>query len=821
MSTYYFPQQRLSKAQKTKNDNAWSKQVINEIERYSTEIYASYIDGKSEYERKQVNYDLFNGKLDIADFQYVCNPYGMSNAGEMPAELRHYDIISPKLRVLFGEEIKRPFNFRVLTTNPEAISSKEMEKERLLKEYISSQIQQRIQQEIVEKTSQMEPQEAQDPEVMKQIEQQASEVMTPPDIEEYMKRTYLDSKEIQAQQILTYLEKQQRLQEKFNKGWKHALISGEEIYWTGTVNGEPVVKTVNPLYFDFDKDPDIEYIQDGEWARYIMRMTPGSVVDRFGEYLTDKQISDLYTDEAGIGSSGALGSESFNYTDETDFLWGNGITYDASNNSRYIRVIHCEWKSLRKIGFLKYMDDNLEEQEMIIDESYKINKETGDISIRWEWIPEIWEGTKIGNDVYVNMRAKPNQFKDMDNLYSCRLGYSGIAYNNLNSRPVSMVDRMKPYQYLYDIIMYRLERDLASDKGKKFLADINQIPTSMGIDMEKWLYYFDSIGIAFVNPNEEGARNKPSNFNQWQSVDLSLANVIQQKVELLEYLEIQCGEVAGVSKQREGQIGPNELVGNTQQAVVQSSHITEEWFYAHNAVKGAVLESMLDVAKVTWGIGKTKKIQYILDDMSIEMLSVDSDAFVNSSYGIFVSNSSKDQELFMTLRQLAHAALQNQTAELSDVIKMFSTNSTAELKTILEKSEAKKQQQVQQQQQQQLESQKEIAAQQEETKRMEIEMDKYKVDEDNKTKVAVAEINSFRNQMDQDINNNRIPDQLEIARLKDEAQRTDAKLDIERDKVNVKKEEIKSKEKIEKEKIKSQERAKDKDRNSKTSKDKK
>ena len=97
----------------------------------------------------------------------------------------------------------------------------------------------------------------------------------------------------------------------------------------------------------------------------------------------------------------------------------------------------------------------------------------------------------------------------------------------------------------------------------------------------------------------------------------------------------------------------------------------------------------------------------------------------------------------------------------------------------------------------------------------------YKVDEDNKTKVAVAEINSFRNQMDQDINNNRIPDQLEIARLKDEAQRTDAKLDIERDKVNVKKEEIKSKEKIEKEKIKSQERAKDKDRNSKTSKDKK
>ena len=462
MSTYYFPQQRLTRYQKQKNDNAWGKQVINEIERYSTDIYASTVGGKSEFVRKQVNYDLFNGKLDVADFEYVCNPYGMGKGGgEMPAELRHYDIISPKLRVLFGEEIKRPFNFRVVTVNSEAISEKEQEKERLLKEYITSQIQTRIQKEIVTRTSQVDPQEAQDPEVMKQIEEQATQVMTPPDIEEYMKRDYQGAKEIQAQQTLNYLTKQQTLQEKFNKGWKHALISGEEVYWSGTVNGEPVVRTVNPLYFDFDKDPDVEYIQDGEWGRYIMRMTPGSVVDNFGEYLTDKQISDLYTDEAGIGNGNPLGSETFNYTDETDFLWGNGITYDASNNARYIRVVHCEWRSLRKIGFLKYMDDNLEEQEMLVDETYKINKDTGDIGIRWEWIPEIWEGTRIADNIYVNIRAKPNQFKDMDNLYTCKLGYSGIAYNNLNSRPVSMVDRMKPYQYLYNAFMWKTQDRLS------------------------------------------------------------------------------------------------------------------------------------------------------------------------------------------------------------------------------------------------------------------------------------------------------------------------------------------------------------------------
>ena len=812
MSTYYFPQQRLTRAQKVKNDNAWGKQVLNELERYSTDVYASYIDGKSEFQRKQVNYDLFNGKLDVADFQYVANPYGLAQAGEMPAELRHYDIISPKLRVLFGEEIKRPLNFRVITTNPEAISMKEQEKERLLKEYINAQINQRIEEDVANQTSQLSPEESQDPEVMKKIQEKAAKAMTPPDIEEYMKRNYIDNKEILGQQILNYLEKKQTLREKFNKGWKHALISGEEIYWTGIINGEPSVKTVNPLYFDFDKDPDIEYIQDGEWARYIMRMTPGSVVDTFGQYLTDKQISDLYTDEAGMGASQPLGSESFNYTDDNDFLWGQGITYDASNNARYIRVLHCEWKSLRKLGFLKYMDENMTPQEMMVDETYKINKDTGDISIRWEWIPEVWEGTKVGDNVYINIRPKPNQFKDIDNLYTCKLGYVGVAYNNLNSRPVSMVDRMKPYQYLYDIIMFRLEKDLASDKGKKFLADINQIPTSMGVDMEKWLYYFDNIGIAFINPNEEGARNKPSNFNQWQSVDLSLAQTIQQKVALLEYLEVQCGEVAGVTKQREGQIGPNELVGNTQQAVVQSSHITEEWFYTHNAVKGHLLEAMINVAKVAWGEGEHKKIQYILDDMSIEMLSIDPEDFIDSSYGIFVSDSARDQELFLSIKQLAHAALQNQQADLSDVIKMFSTNSTAELKVILEKAEDKRKQEQAQQQQEQLQQQQQMAAEVEKTKRQEIEMDKYKIDQDNETKIEVAEINSFKGQMDQDINDNGIPDQLEIAKLKEQARATDKKLAVENRKLDVKEKEIKGKEAVEKEKLKVVRAEKAKDR---------
>tara|TARA_Y100000361_G_C11155272_1_gene343674 strand:- start:1497 stop:2606 length:1110 start_codon:yes stop_codon:yes gene_type:complete len=363
-----------------------------------------------------------------------------------------------------------------------------------------------------------------------------------------------------------------------------------------------------------------------------------------------------------------------------------------------------------------------------------------------------------------------------------------------------------------------MELDLASDKGKKFLADINQIPSSMGMDMDKWLYYFDALGIAWVNPQEEGKRNQPSNFNQWNSVDLTMAQTINQKVQLLEYLELQCGEVAGVTKQREGQIGPTELVGTTQQAVVQSSHVTEEWFSTHSSVKKEVMAALIDTAKVAWGNGEKEKLQYVGDDMTVSMFSVDPEQFSNTSYGVFVSDSARDQELFMILRQLTQAALQNQMTELSDVIKMFSTNSTAELRTMLETAEDKRRQREQEMQQQQMESQERIAQANLEAEQAKLQMEKYKTDANNQTKIEVAEINSFRNQMDQDSNDNGIPDQLEIEKLKAQVKHNDKKINLENRKLDIKEKEI-EKNSDEKEKDR-QSNAKEKAKDRKANKEK-
>ena len=123
------PRQRLSRSQKGKK---WGKTCIDELEKitYGDINY----NGRSSRFKKQINYDLFNGKLDQQDFQYILNPFGFSES-EFPATMQHYDIISPKVQLLMGEEIKRPFNFKVVSHDPDAISQLE-EKKKEIKKFI-------------------------------------------------------------------------------------------------------------------------------------------------------------------------------------------------------------------------------------------------------------------------------------------------------------------------------------------------------------------------------------------------------------------------------------------------------------------------------------------------------------------------------------------------------------------------------------------------------------------------------------------------------------------------------------------------------------
>lgn len=708
-------------------------------------------------EEMQTYYDLYNSIYNEKDLKYVTNPFKQQDG--FPAMAQDYNIIKPKIDLLLGEETKRPFNFRVTRTSDIATSEMQDKAKQMLIDYIQATI-----------MSKLGPEEQQ----RYQQALESGEIMPPEQIQKYMSKDYKDIAEITAYHSLNYLKNKLNITHEFFKGWKDALIGGEEIYYVGVLNGEPCMQRINPIYFDYDTDTsDIEFIHEAQWCCYEMIMSATEIYDRLYDKMSEKQLNELL-DMIDDGAKGGINPEvrktSLDYPHiKTSSI--NGFTSNPFDGSDNIRLWHCCWKSFKKIGFVTVLDPETGmPEEFEVDETYK---ETGmELNVEWKWIIEVWEGYRYGEDGYVGIQPIEYQYISADNPNAQRLPYTGVIYNNTNSRPRSLVSMMKPLQYMYIVLWYRLELAMARDKGKVVNMDITQIPKSMNIDVSKWMHYLSALGVNFINPYEEGwdipgrEGGKPSQFNQITALDLSMANTIDQYINLMDKIESMLSEISGVSKQREGSIASNELVGNVERSVVQSAHITEPWFWTHNQVKKEAITMLLNSAKYAWKDNKTK-LHYILDDATRAFITL-SDDFFYEDYDIFVEDTTKNQQQIEALRNLMQPAMQN-GASLLDIAEIVTMDNVTMIKNKLEEIEQKRMEQQQameeaqaQREQQIIQMQNEVKEEELMIKEAEMDLKKYEIDSNNATKITVAQLNAYRGAENMDQDGNGQVDVIEI-----------------------------------------------------------
>ena len=751
-----FPIQKLPMSKKTQD---WRESCVDYIIGHS-QGGSRNGNTRTRKEEMQTYYDLYNSIYNEKDLKYVTNPFKQQDG--FPAMAQDYNIIKPKIDLLLGEETKRPFNFKVVRTSEIATSELQEKAKQMLMDYIQATI-----------MSKLGPEE----QARYQEALQSGEIMPPEQIQKYMSKDYKDIAEITAYHSLMYLKNKLNINHEFFKGWKDALVGGEEIYYIGIVNGEPCLERINPIYFDYDTETsDLEFIHEAQWCCYEMNMSVTELYDRLYDKMTEKQLNellDMMSDSAKGGINPEVRKTSLDYPHiKTHTINGfSSNPFDGSGDN--IKVYHVCWKSFKKIGFVTIIDPETGMPETYeVDETYK---ETGmEISIEWKWIIETWEGYRAGEDLYIGIEPVEYQYVSSDNPNAQRLPYTGVIYNNTNSRPRSLVSMMKPLQYMYIVLWYRLELAMARDKGKVVNMDITQIPKSMNIDVSKWMHYLSALGVNFINPYEEGwdipgrEGGKPSQFNQITALDLTMANTINQYIMLMDKIESMLSEISGVSKQREGSISSNELVGNVERSVQQSAHITEPWFWTHNQVKRECLNMLLNTAKWAWKDGSKTHLQYILDDATRAFLTL-SDNFPYEDFDIFVDDSTKNQQNIEFLRSLIQPAMQNGDS-LLDVVEIFTNDNTTMIRNKLEEIEQKRMEQQQameeaqaQREQQMIQMQNEVKEEELMIKEAEMDLKKYEIDSNNATKITVAQLNAYRGAEDMDQNNNGIPDPMEIA----------------------------------------------------------
>ena len=674
-----FPQQKLLMSKKTEE---WGIECIEAALGIITHDTSKIRKTKA---AKKINYDLANGIINEDDIENAFNPMGIRGV-QFPAKIQNYPIELSKFNVLKGEEAKRRFDWRVRVVNEDAVSSKEEQ----LREQIHSLI----------------ISELQNPEYS---EEQAARRFK--ELSHYQEYEFGDLNEVMASRVLSYFWHTQKLRTTFSDSFYDVLIGAEETFAVDIIHNDPVISkrnTLNISTFGSGEDYQIEksdiIVEDGY-------RSVGSVIDDFWDVLSEDEVDVIEegartrTNASEIVLAGPedprertidYSSTQLITVDGRTGVWGYGGAFDDDGNLRVSRVV---WRSRRKMGDLKYFDENGDEQHTFIDENFPVSdyKDRG-WEAEWHWVNEWWQGYKIGHDIYVKIEPLPRIGSTMNNPSYSMPPYVGTVFNINSSEGVSLMDRIKPYKYLYNIYMRRTE--LASARNKGVIAELDLAMIPDGWDEELVMMYAEANGYMITDSFKEGSKGQSmgklvSTVRQrgLDVINLSSANVIKANLELAMYVKNELAEISGVSPQREGQISNRETLGGVERSVTQSSHITEEWFRLHDNTKIRVMELILETAKYCWRnlTGEhAQKLQYVDDGLMSHMFQVDGKIFNETDYGLYISNSANDAELVSAIKQLTQAALQNDKANLSDIISIYRDTSVSSMARKLEHAENKR-----------------------------------------------------------------------------------------------------------------------------------
>jgi hypothetical protein len=783
-----FPRQKLSDNEK---DDRWFKKNID----FAEHLLTSDVNLRSNFKNKKANYNLRANIINVKDFEKFINPDNL-DLESLPASFQHVGIENSKINLLLGEYSKRRKEFKayISSNDSEGISRKE----EALMEQIKSELT-----DIIKKDS------ITDEEVQKRLQQ----------LQHYQTYDFQDLAEITANKILKKEYKEGDFDFLFLRTFEDLLVGGEQIMYCGVLGGNPVLRRVNPMNL-YTLGGNSMYIEDADIIVEYGYKSIGQVIDDYWDQLRPEDVDFLErgkTDASAGGGGIGLNRDIsiYDYYGEQGALsifhpneMGTRTFAGAFDTYGNVRVLKVCWRSRRKIGKLKYYDEDGQEQYDYVPEDYQVNKVLGE-EVEWIWVNEWMEGTKIADHIYTLMRPVPYASKSIVNKSKGVPPYIGSVNSTNDYKVQSLMDVMKPLTYSYDIAYYKRELEIATYKGAFTAINSSMVPS--GWDPKEWMRYVTINKFAWLDPTNEILKGPSQGksagaFNTLTATNVQLgdSNAIGMYTNLLLDIENTLGKIAGVSGAREGQIQNREAVNNVEREVAQTSHITEKWFAIDNNFRKRVLTKFLECCKYAYK-ANPKKGQFLLDDMGQQIVN-NFDEFVASEYDIHMSNSNNDTQLYQDLRTLSQAAIQNGQAKISDLIAISQSESVQEIarrledsaRKIKEENDAMEQQRMQQQQQQS-----EMLMQQKQADN-EMAMQKHNDEmaikrEEIAAKLQIAEMGHVANainKVDEDSDNNGVDDELDIRRTEvdenyknEQVRIADAKL-AETRRANLAKEEI-------------------------------
>lgn len=777
-----FPDQFKSEAYKKRPGY-----IKNTMDYFANRAYAEYVKNRDSFAK---NYDLVKGILRSEDFYEEEDVKSFSDMLEgdldLPNYVKHYSILTTPINELLGELTKRPDTFKVKAFDEDSKDEELEFKTQLMHEFIMMKAKEKI--------------ITQNPGIS---EEELNEI-TFKEIEDDL-IDYTSQAEKWANHVLTALKGEFNVKELAEEAFRDLLISSRQFYHIYEDNSPTGfnVETLNPKHTWWLTTPDMKYTTDvtgrnrGAYAAGIVEVMELSEIIEAIPEITKEEIDHL---RKGLEDYGLINARESNLTNgikpgidsitydtydplviqsrwliESELKENNdelkdflGLTNNVSAFGYKYVVVTSYWVSKKKIGELTYKDPETEQIVVVlVDENYKPGSHPGEISIEWGWVNQIYQGRKIGPDVY---HMKPYKLLPY-------IPIIGTVYEQKNTEARSLVDMMKPFQVLYNVALNQLWELLKKEIGNVASINIRRVPRIKDgdgqDDIDMWEMEARERGIIFDDDSPENTKAPVSNQSVARNVDLTRTQEIQSRYNLAVQVKNECWELIGMSRERMGSVAASQTATGTNTAVQQSYAQTEPLFVAHEYVIGQLYQAMLDAAQYMESSKPTSTISYITSEGQSAFVSVSGSEIALRDLKVFLTNRPEDTRMFNEIRQLSQAIIQN-GGSLYDVIELYSTNSVRDLKRIFKKVRDKQeemfnqQQQTEQQQIQQSQQQEAAKLQSEQEKAMiEMENENYQneLDRINKKEIAIISATGYGQVEGEDANKDGITDVLEVQKL--------------------------------------------------------
>jgi len=639
MTTSIYPKQKLSldeKLTKPKGEKSWGENNVD--------YFIDQIAINSDHEEMLRLYRVRSTELTKEDYNYVLNPFNteIEKYTKFSARLRNFDIISPVLDLYIGEFGKRLKNYQVVGTNPETETKYQKELGIALKRYYSQAAVNGLNQAGIETgqpTVQQEPVE---------------------DVIDEFARTFKENHIITGNEVLDYIKYSEDLDEKYIKMYDDWLTVGRCISYKEVNHDDVHIEGVSALESYFPKNYESPFIEDSDWFVRRMSVTPNYILDKFHDRLNDDDVAAL--DSLNRNKDYQL----YPYTHTwlpTAYIANDADkrTYSLHSDTFGVTLYHVTWRSFQKVGIL-YRQGKLGVEEIEVDDTYKLDETIGDIEIEWDWITQVWEGWKVKDpsieEIYIDVRPLPYDRADLNNKSEQKLPYNGRYTCTKDGEIISLAKTGYVYQILYNVVHYQIERMINRNMDKVLVMPIGLIPKDKeGWNEEKALYHSRASGFMFV---DEAAPNAALALQGVKVLDASLNNFINQSRDLLIGIKSDWWDSIGMNRQRFGDTKASDGKGVNEQAIFRSAIISEELNRKFEKFQEKDYEGLLDLSKLAFLGGK--KAKYINSEEREAFLNMNPDDVIhhlNTSYGVFVKNSIKENQKLEDLKSYMFSYAQN------------------------------------------------------------------------------------------------------------------------------------------------------------------